>query len=176
MIDILTNGVQWKTERLKSLLYIIFLYHSLSFLNLAVSIYFWVSQNLSDFCICLFLCVPSSLIFSMYGWYRTHLLVTCLRSFEMHCDNFMWSLTHWGRDKMDAISQTTFSRAFSWMKIFDSPKFVPKGSINNIPALVQIMAWRRPGDKPLSEPMMLNLSTHMCVTRPQWVKGMVFII
>ena len=31
-------------------------------------------------------------------------------------------------------------------------KFVPKGPINNIPALVQIMAWRRPGDKPLSEP------------------------
>ena len=28
-------------------------------------------------------------------------------------------LTHWGRDKMDAISQTTFSRAFSWMKIFE---------------------------------------------------------
>ena len=33
-----------------------------------------------------------------------------------------------------------------------SMKFVPKGPINNIPALVQIMAWRRPGDKPLSEP------------------------
>ena len=27
-------------------------------------------------------------------------------------------LTHWGRDKMDALSQTTFSNAFSWMKIF----------------------------------------------------------
>ena len=26
--------------------------------------------------------------------------------------------THWGLDKMDAISQTTFSSAFSWMKIF----------------------------------------------------------
>ena len=26
-------------------------------------------------------------------------------------------LTHWGRDKKDAISQTTFSRAFSSMKI-----------------------------------------------------------
>ena len=48
--------------------------------------------------------------------------------------------------------------------------FVPKGSINNIPALVQIMAWRRPGDKPLSEPMMVKLPTHICVTRPQWVK------
>ena len=32
------------------------------------------------------------------------------------------------------------------------------------------MAWRRPGDKPLSEPMMENLLTHICVTRPQWVK------
>ena len=31
------------------------------------------------------------------------------------------------------------------------------------------MAWRRPGDKPLSEPMMASLLTHICVTRPQWV-------
>ena len=28
-------------------------------------------------------------------------------------------LTHWGRDKMDAISQTTCSSAFSWMKMFE---------------------------------------------------------
>ena len=32
------------------------------------------------------------------------------------------------------------------------------------------MAWRRSGDKPLSEPMMVNLLTNICVTRPQWVK------
>ena len=38
-----------------------------------------------------------------------------------------------------------------------SLKFVPKGPINNIPALVQIKAWRRPGDKPLSDPMMVSL-------------------
>ena len=50
-----------------------------------------------------------------------------------------------------------------------SLKFVPEGSISNIPVLVQIMAWRRPGDKPLSEPMMFSLLTHICVTRPQWV-------
>ena len=30
-----------------------------------------------------------------------------------------YSLTHWGRDKMDAISQTTCSNAFSWMKMFE---------------------------------------------------------
>ena len=51
-----------------------------------------------------------------------------------------------------------------------SLKFVPKGPINNIPALVQIVGWRRPGDKPLSEPGMVSLLTHICVTRPQWVK------
>ena len=49
-----------------------------------------------------------------------------------------------------------------------SPKFVPKGRIHNIPSLVQIMAWCRLGDKPLSEPMALCLLTHICVTRPQW--------
>ena len=27
-------------------------------------------------------------------------------------------LTHWGRDKMAAIVQTTFSNAFSWMKMY----------------------------------------------------------
>ena len=33
----------------------------------------------------------------------------------------------------------------------------PRGPINNIPALVQIMAWHQPGDKPLSEQMMVSL-------------------
>ena len=50
-----------------------------------------------------------------------------------------------------------------------SLKFVPKGPINNNPALVQIMAWCRSGHKPLSEPMMVSLLTRICVTRPQWV-------
>ena len=50
-----------------------------------------------------------------------------------------------------------------------SLKFVTKGPIYNNPELVQIMAWRRSGDKPLSEPMMVSLLTHLCVTRPQWV-------
>ena len=51
-----------------------------------------------------------------------------------------------------------------------SLKFVPKGLINNIPALVQIMAWCRPGDKPLSEPLMMSLLTHICITLPQRVQ------
>ena len=42
--------------------------------------------------------------------------------------------------------------------------------INNISSLVKIMAWRRPSDRPLSEPMMISLLTHICVTRPQLFK------
>ena len=47
-------------------------------------------------------------------------------------------LTHWGRDKMDAISQTIFNCIFFkenvWIGIKISLKCVPKGPINNIPA------------------------------------------
>ena len=57
-----------------------------------------------------------------------------------------------------------------------SLKFLPQGPINNNPALVQIMAWRRSGDKPLSEPMMVSLLTHICVARPQWVKIDLFFV
>ena len=78
-------------------------------------------------------------------------------------------LTYWGREKIVAISQTTFPNAFSWISIKISLKFVPKVGINNNPALIQIIAWRRPGDNPLSEPMMVSLLTHICITRPQWV-------
>ena len=34
------------------------------------------------------------------------------------CFKQTYVLTHWGRDKMAAIFQTTFSNAFSWMKMF----------------------------------------------------------
>ena len=81
-------------------------------------------------------------------------------------------LTHWGRDEMD-ISQTAFRRiSFNeniWICIEISLKLVPKGPSNNIPALIQIIAWRRPGGKPLSEPMMVILLAHICDNRPQWV-------
>ena len=33
------------------------------------------------------------------------------------------------------------------------------------------MAWCRPGDKPLSEAMMVSVLTHICVARPQWVNA-----
>ena len=74
-----------------------------------------------------------------------------------------------GRHFADDIFKCIFLNENVWIPIKISLKFVPKGPINNIPALVQIMAWRRPGDKPLSEPMVVSLPTHICVARPQWV-------
>ena len=67
-----------------------------------------------------------------------------------------------GRHFPDDIFKWIFLNENAWISIEISLKFVPKGSINNDPALFRIMAWRRPGDKPLSEPMMIRLPTHIC--------------
>ena len=75
-----------------------------------------------------------------------------------------------GHHFADDIFKRIFFNAYIWILIQISLKSVPKDPINNIPALVQIMAWRRPGDKPLSEPMVVIILTHICVTRPQWFK------
>ena len=65
-------------------------------------------------------------------------------------------------DKMAAIFQTISSDAFSWMKFYIlieiSLIFVPWGLTDNNQALVKIMAWRRIGDKPLSEPMLTRFT------------------
>ena len=56
-----------------------------------------------------------------------------------------------GQGKMAVIFRMTFSNAFSWMQMhIISLKFVPKGLINNIPVLVQIVSWRKAGNKPIN--------------------------
>ena len=75
-----------------------------------------------------------------------------------------------GRHFPEDIFKCIFLNENAWISIKISLKFVPKGPINKIPALVQIMAWRRSGDKPLSEPIMVSLLTHICVTQLQWAK------
>ena len=70
----------------------------------------------------------------------------------------------------DDIAKCIFFNENARISITISLKFVSSDPMNNIPALVQIMDWRRPGDKPLSEPMMVSVLTHLCVTRPQWIK------
>ena len=71
-----------------------------------------------------------------------------------------------GRQFPDDIFKCIFLNEATWISIEISLNFVLKGLINNIPALFQIMAWRRP----LSEPVVARLPTYICVTRPQWNK------
>ena len=66
-----------------------------------------------------------------------------------------------GRHFPDDIFKCIFLNENVWIRIKISLKFVPKGPINNCPSLVQIMAWRWPGDKPLSGLMMVTLLTYM---------------
>ena len=75
-----------------------------------------------------------------------------------------------GRHFADNIFKCIFLNGNVWILIEISLKFVPKDPINNIPALVQIMAWHWPDNKPLQESMMVWSPTHICVTRPQRIK------
>ena len=59
-----------------------------------------------------------------------------------------------GRHFTDDTFKSIFVKENLCILIRISLKFVPEGPINNIPALVLMMAWRRIGDKPLSEPML----------------------
>ena len=72
------------------------------------------------------------------------------------------------KTKWRPFSRRQFKRIFFdenvWISIKNSLKFVPKYPINNIPTLVLTIASLRSGDKPLSEPMMVCLLMHICVT------------
>ena len=67
----------------------------------------------------------------------------------------------------DDILKCIFFNEVVFISIKISLNFILKGPISNIPALVEILAWRQP----LSEPMMIILLPHICVTRPQWVNA-----
>ena len=81
-----------------------------------------------------------------------------------------------GRHFADDIFKRNFLNEKVWISINISLKFIPKGPIKNIAALVHNIAWRWPGDKPLSEPMMVWFTdAYICSTRPQWVNMQYFV-
>ena len=85
-------------------------------------------------------------------------------------------IKQWGRDKMVAIFQQTFSNAFPGMKMFEFQlrfhwSLFLKVQLTKFCHLLKKMAWCRSGNKPLSEPMLVSSLTHICVTRPQWGNG-----
>ena len=113
---------------------------------------------------------------SLY-WIRDQLIpCTCFRSLchpFSHCLRESLVQLNTLRPRQDGrhFPDEIFSNAFFEWKCMnfdqDFTEVCSKGPINIITALVQIMAWRRPGYKPLSEPMMVSLLTLICVTQPQ---------
>ena len=59
------------------------------------------------------------------------------------------------RHSADGILKSIFLNENVWISIEISLKFVAKVPIDNKPAFVDIMVSRRPGDKPLSELMIV---------------------
>ena len=105
------------------------------------------------------------------------LIETAPRSLQ---DMYGTELKNMGSSHIEAVTKwLPFSRHFQthfvewnyYILVKISLKYAPQGPIDIIPSLVQIMAWRRASDKPLSKPMKFSLMTHIyiCVTRPQWV-------
>ena len=133
-----------------------------------------------------------SMNFIVWNCWVVTAFVTCLlRFYPFHPGFLHW---HWGNRTSLALTSVfcedintlrpgqngrhfadilkyIFLNETVWISIKMSLKFVPKGIINNIPALVQIMALRRPSDKPVSEPIMARLPTHISVTRSQSVNS-----
>ena len=103
--------------------------------------------------------------FGPNNWYVTYILtnnVACLFCVPSFPNTL--SPRQNGQHFANVIFKCIFLKEHLWISIKTSLKFVPKGPINNIPALVHIMAWRRPGDRPLFEPIMVKLLTHIRVT------------
>ena len=74
-----------------------------------------------------------------------------------------------GRHFADDTFKFIFLNGNVCISIEISLNSVPKGPIKNIPASVSIMAWRRPGDKQLFEPMMTGSLTHTRINRFQYL-------
>ena len=68
---------------------------------------------------------------------------------------FTFRLRQNGCHFADDILKYIFFNESMWISIKILLKFVPGGSIKHIPALLYMLAWRRTGGKPLSEPVMV---------------------
>ena len=97
------------------------------------------------------------------AWHWWHILMDSLRYFKTL--RLRQNIRHFAED----IFKLIFLNENVWISTKIPLKFVLKVPIDNIPALVQITAWWRPHDRPLSEPMMVSWLTHKCITWPQWV-------
>ena len=108
---------------------------------------------------------------TLHNWARFRMMLSPLAHIVQNLIFNSLRPTRNRRHLSDDSSRCIFLKENVLISINISLKFISNGPITYIQALVQIRAWCRPGDKPLSEPMMIISLTHICVTRPLWVKS-----
>ena len=97
-------------------------------------------------------------------WFYTNVVMSSVgHNVLTHC--YLWVSF---RNKTIYIRQfnSIFMKENVWIAIRISMKFSPMFLVNNIPGSIRIMTWHWTGDEPLFEPMIINLLTHLCVSRP----------
>ena len=96
-------------------------------------------------------------------WLPSGLIPSALFMRAQETLNTSLELTHLPLDKMAAILaddnvKCIFFNENDTILIWISLKFVPRCPIDNIPALVQVMAWHQTIDKPLHDPMLIEFT------------------
>ena len=119
----------------------------------------WDEMTTEPCCICvIFVTVDCVSVYIIYIYLYVHVCGIVPGKIPFHLELIVY-LTQSppgqnGRHFADYIFRCIFVNENLWILVKISLKFVPNVQISNIPALDQIMAWRRPDDKPLSEPTM----------------------
>ena len=115
-----------------------------------------------------------------------HHFVTEMCTRVVHCEIWDWCIVgcvwqvksrviHFNTSRPEQNGQHYQNHVLEW-KFFKILLyfFVPKGKIDKL-SLGQIMSRHWTGDKPLTEPMMTQFTSHfyICIARPCWVKDSV---
>ena len=86
----------------------------------------------------------------------------CSAAYELSISITGAALTHWGRDNGRNFGRLHIECIFLYgndrIQIQISLKLGPRGPNNDKAVLVQLLAWRRTGDKPLPEPMIIKFT------------------
>ena len=138
-----------------------------------IAMWFWCNTDIILSCVCWDISVK---LVQLMAW----CLIASKLYLMMVKRCFIMTLTKWVNilrlkqndcHCLDDLFKHIFFNENVWILLKISLKFVPKVPINSIPVLVQVMAWRQPCDKPLSESMMVRLPMHIYVTQPQLKDG-----
>ena len=151
-------------------------YHAVVITNLWANInaglvHLYIQGNLSTYmllCLCFWTQDDviqqhhQEIVFAIFTPVHCHFRINT--STPLHCKRLnTLRPRRYGRHFPDDFFKCIFMTENIWISLMISLMFVSKARINNVPALVQIMVWRRPCDKQLSEPITESIMMYICM-------------